>query len=1327
MNALSRNAGWFAVLLFLRCVGAASAQTYQVSDLGLLNGSPTYATAINDNGVVCGYAQIDANTTKAWVSASPAIGMVQLLDLGGNDTRALAVGADGAVYGYGTDAGGVAHALMWPSSAVMVDLGAASATEGMIAQAVNAAGAIVGNTGTAATPVSAFKLSPAFTAIAPLAGATPPAASAAFGINDAGQIVGVSSWAGGGTRAFRTDAGGVAASLGTLGANDSTATAVNAVGDVVGYSVNAANATHAFIFTDGGGLRDLGVLTGHVESRASAVNDTGLVIGTSEDAAGNARAFLWNGSGALLDLNPLIAPNSGWVLQEALDINGGGDIVGNGTFNGVPHACIIERFTGLDTLAPVVIGSMPTPLNGYWTSAVTVNFWDNEKVVGDTTHAAGMIRITGPNGFNTYPTVQSWYGADRQSSTSTFVFTAPGGAWNGADNGTYEIRLAPDVVSDLAGNRHPGGVIGTFTVGLQTAPTLTLTGLPATATAGTPVNLTVTATGSYPAAAGDVFDVTIDWDGDGGDMQAVNAVTNTSIPHTFTTLGTHTVRVTVTDPNGITSSERTAQVAVSNALPPVISTALATQTSYFTSMSGVRLAEKAGTIYMFGGYPLSNDNTPVATWNYATPGEAFVFRGDLDNGPILPEGAGLDGRGRICIWGGVEAEGGGAKTNAMTYTIAGGVAGGMAAKPAANNPAVTARDNLGRLYSISANIAYRYDAGASGNGVWSTLAPPPGIVCNSACYDGTGRVIVFGGATVWAYGIAGNAWTQLPGSPATFTSAATLGADGFIYLVSAGTVYAFNPVTDTSAVIGRTNFDHTVFPAVLGADGLIYFPGGSSGAPGGGASIETIDTKASAAIAPRITSTPTGATSLAAGNAWTHTVIASGRPAPTFSVVSGPVGVSVDAITGAFTWTPTFAQAGTHTARVRAGNSAGFAEQLITLTVLGTPPDAVAPVPVTGLAAFNVTLTSVDLAWNATTDNIGVTAYRVMEKRTGGNRFHRTTYYYTLGTTTGFSWHLGGLPVGMVKTYYVAAIDAAGNQSAPTPITVALIAPPAVYANSSGTFLGRRVIVGEPWTGNVITAIGNPVPALTPAAFPSGAVWHSTAANTGYFTWTAVGGQEGAQTFTVNAANTGGSAGFSQPVTVYPAGTDLIPPGYVGSLTVDQVSYDSCRVTWTAAADNYGVVAYRVSAVHREGRRRFHHGPYNDHVVTLNVPATTTQVVIPGLRPSTGYMVSVNATDAAGLWGYSYTRDITTLLKPFIVEAAQATTTTNPDGSTTMTWPGYGYYWMFTVECSADLATWAPVEPAGQWPTYITTFTFTPEPGVPARFYRVKATPAATP
>ncbi len=1317
------------LLLILAAVLSLSAsvhaQTYSVTDLGSLNGAPTFATAINDNGVAAGFAQIDANTARAWVFDNNVLS--ELPGLGGADTRALAIGADGKVYGYATDAAGLAHAVRWDAG-VLTDLGPTTGTDGWLPQAVNASGAIVGHTGSAAAPALGFRLDGAgITPLGTLPGATPSATSAAYGINDAGQIVGVASWVGGGTRAFRTDATGMPVSIGTLGANDSFAAAIDTAGNVAGYSVNALNETHAFLFTDANGIKDLGVLSGGDESRGFGLNDSGYVVGMADTSAGAARAFLWTGSGALRDLNDLIPPTSGWALAEAQDINTGGDIVGYGTVNGETHAFLLERYEGADTLAPIAVATATLPGNGATTTTVTVKFWDNEKVVTNTTHSVGTIRITAPNLYDMPGTAYSWFSTDAQQFVVTFSVPAPGGSWNGADNGTYEIRLAANQVSDLAGNRHPGGVIGTFTVGIQTAPVLNSITLPTTATLGTPVNLSFNATGSYPAAAGDLFTVAVDWDGDGAVFETLpGRASNAIIPHTFTSLGSHTVRVRVTDPHGLQSSERTAQIAVANTNVSVISEVTAATLPAGVSTVGAVATVQNGKLYMFGTSPWANnyEEIPIYTWNFLpggafNPGAPFVSEGNMNIGPLTPEWAAVDGRNRVVVY---RAEGG------STYTSSGGVGGNIATKTIASFANASAVDDSRRYYSFySSGANFRYDAGASGAGTWTQLpALPAGFTPATASYDGAGRIIIFGGTTVYALDIAANTLTQLPDAPYAFSGAATLGADGFIYLMRGTEVWTFNPASNSVSLAGFTAVDHSNTPVVLGADGFLYLIGGYNSATYSNApAIYRIDTRAGSALrAPRITSVPTG-TTLSLGIPWTHQIAAGGKPSPAFSIVRGPAGLSVDGTTGLVSWTP--ALIGPQAALVRASNSAGTADQLITFNVLAVPPDTTPPTAPTNLAVFNITTNSADISWTGSTDNIGVTGYRVMEKRTSGSRWHRTTYYYTLGTTTGTSWHFANLPACSTRTYYVGAIDAAGNLSAKATVTFMLQCPPAIYADGSGTFGGLRAIVSEPWTSNVFTATGNPLPTLSVTSAPAGAVWHVVSASSGYFTWTASAGQEGAQSFVLGATSIAGSASFTRTVQVYPAGTDLIPPGTPGNFVVDQLSWDSCRVTWSSATDNYGIALYRVSAVHRQPRRRFHRGPYDDHVVTFTVPAGTTQAVIPGLRASTSYVVSVTAQDTAGLWGYSASTSVTMLPQPF--EVPNVLQTVNGDGSLAMSWAGLGYYWKFTVECTDSLATpnWQPVAPASQWPSFVTTYTIVPEAGVPQRFYHVRAIPAAAP
>jgi probable HAF family extracellular repeat protein len=95
-------------------------------------------------------------------------------------------------------------------------------------------------------------------------------------------------------------------------------------------------------------MQDLGTLGGS-ESLALDLNDSGVVVGWANTLAGTKHAFIYR-NGAMADLNDAIAPGSGWVLEEAVAINGVGKIAGNGTYQGVPHAFLLN---------PEGLGSVP--------------------------------------------------------------------------------------------------------------------------------------------------------------------------------------------------------------------------------------------------------------------------------------------------------------------------------------------------------------------------------------------------------------------------------------------------------------------------------------------------------------------------------------------------------------------------------------------------------------------------------------------------------------------------------------------------------------------------------------------------------------------------------------------------------------------------------------------------------------------------------------------------------------------------------------------------------------------------------------------------------
>ena len=86
----------------------------------------------------------------------------------------------------------------------------------------------------------------------------------------------------------------------------------------------------------------------------------------------------------------------------------------------------------------------------------------------------------------------------------------------------------------------------------------------------------------------------------------------------------------------------------------------------------------------------------------------------------------------------------------------------------------------------------------------------------------------------------------------------------------------------------------------------------------------------------------------------------------------------------------------------------------------GTTPvaDTQAPTSPTSLTASNITSTSLQISWTASTDNIGVTAYDV---------YMNGTLRTTVSTTTA---SITGLSAGTTYSFYAKAKDAAGNASA---------------------------------------------------------------------------------------------------------------------------------------------------------------------------------------------------------------------------------------------------------------------------------------------------------
>jgi glucose/arabinose dehydrogenase len=99
-------------------------------------------------------------------------------------------------------------------------------------------------------------------------------------------------------------------------------------------------------------------------------------------------------------------------------------------------------------------------------------------------------------------------------------------------------------------------------------------------------------------------------------------------------------------------------------------------------------------------------------------------------------------------------------------------------------------------------------------------------------------------------------------------------------------------------------------------------------------------------------------------------------------------------------------------------NGNGWVMQLVAFRADAGSGDVTPPSVPTGLSATAASTTAIDLAWIASTDNVGVAGYRVFRNGT------------QVATPTTNSYQDSGLTPATTYTYTVSAVDAAGNASA---------------------------------------------------------------------------------------------------------------------------------------------------------------------------------------------------------------------------------------------------------------------------------------------------------
>src|SRR5206468_760198 len=135
----------------------------------------------------------------------------------------------------------------------------------------------------------------------------------------------------------------------------------------------------------------------------------------------------------------------------------------------------------------------------------------------------------------------------------------------------------------------------------------------------------------------------------------------------------------------------------------------------------------------------------------------------------------------------------------------------------------------------------------------------------------------------------------------------------------------------------------------------------------------------------------------------------------------------------------------TYRYRVRATDAAGnvSANSSIVTATTQTAPDTTPPTAPTGLTATATSTSQINLVWRASTDNVGVTGYRVERCQGAG-----CTSFAQIATPAGTSFSNTGLAASTSYSYQVRAVDAAGNLSAYSAVASATTSntPPGLVA-----------------------------------------------------------------------------------------------------------------------------------------------------------------------------------------------------------------------------------------------------------------------------------------
>jgi xyloglucan-specific exo-beta-1,4-glucanase len=506
-------------------------------------------------------------------------------------------------------------------------------------------------------------------------------------------------------------------------------------------------------------------------------------------------------------------------------------------------------------------------------------------------------------------------------------------------------------------------------------------------------------------------------------------------------------------------------------------------------------------------------------------------------------------------------------------------------------------------------VAWSTDQGAN----WFQSTPPSGAQGGQVAMNNGHTHIVWSTQDngVWFSDSAGGSFSQASGAPAAAKVAADRVNPNKFYAFGAGNVYVSTNGghTFTQAATGLGNPGH--IKAVPGVDGEVWVASdtGIWRSTNSGSTFTKIAASTSA-VGVGFGKAAPGRTNMAVYTMATidnvRGVYRSNDSGATWVRINDDAhqyGNAGDAITG----DPRIygrVYMGTNGRGVVYADPSGGSADTTAPTTPGTP------------TASNVTSTGATLNWTASTDNVGVTGYDVIDASNT-----------VIASTTTNSANLTGLTPSTQFVLRVRAKDAAGNLSTPSgSVTFTTAAPP---VDTTAPTVPTNLAAPNPtstsvtltWTASTDN-VGVTGYDIFRAPGASGGTFASVGTST-TTTFTNTGLTAGSTfRYQVRAKDAAGNlSAFTAALTVTtPTGGDTQAPTVPTNLAAGTATSSSVPLTWTASTDNVGVTGYDIfRATGASG------GTFASVGTSTGASFTDTTVAA-----STTYRYQVRAKDAAG-------------------------------------------------------------------------------------------------